>query len=295
MLIAGVVKAWRNIWEQKSAAVSGIVTTSISLVILGSVILLYLNLTALTHLLFQQANYSVFVGVETDDVVLDRIVNELSSIPNIQDIHLTKAEEVREDLIESFGETGTILRKIELPPFPDVIEFKLDRQSILTSKEIERIRTIDGVDDIVSGRETKEQIETFFIISEFIGLFLISMMVVSIVLMIHNSIQLAVRIRIKEIEILRILGATSAYIRIPFIVEGIMIAVAGSSISLGVIYFLYTFAVAGITFNEATYGIAEVARFFSLQQIMFIFASIVLLGFISSVIATRKILRELNA
>lgn len=294
MLFAGILKAWSNIRENKSSAVSGMLTTGISLVILGTVVLVYLNLITLAQILFQQANYSVFISTNADEQVRRRIVSELRLLPNVSNIHIVKAEEAKKDLIASFGETGAILNKIELPAFPEVIEFSLNRRSLLTTEEIDRIKTIAGVDDVISGRETKDQIDTFFTISEFVGVFLISILLISIVLMIHNSIQLTVRTRMNEIEILQILGATGSFIQIPFIVEGIIIAIAGFVAASGVVYFLFTFVVAGITFNESTYGIATVARFFSIKQLGLVLISIMILGLLSSLMATRKVLRELE-
>ena len=294
MLTTGIIKAWKNIFENKSSAVSGIITTSIAMILLGCVVLVYLNLIGLTQVLFQQANYSVFVASDADEIVRTSVINELNQVPDLENIRIINSDEARAELIESFGDSGSVLNKIELPTFPDVIEFSLDRASLLTKNEVERITAIPGVDEIVSGKETKDHIETFFTISEFVGIFLITLLIVCIVLMIHNSIQLAVRARIEEIEILRILGATRVFIQIPFVVEGVLIAFFGYLISIFAIYFLYTFVLAGVTFNEATYAITDIARFFSIKQILIILVSIVALGFLSSLVSTSRVLRELK-
>lgn len=294
MLINGIIKASKNIRENRSAAVSGIITTSVSLVILGSVILLYINIIGLTQNLFQQAYYSIFIDADTEKSLRNSIIVNLKVLPGISDIRIVRADEAREELIESFGESGTALKKIELPPFPDIIEFSLEKNTILTDAEIKKIRSMPGVNDVITGRETKEQIRTFFTIAEFVGFFLISLLVVSMVLMIHNSIQLAVRIRIGEIEILKTLGATSSFVRTPFIIEGVIIAIIGYLISLGVIYLLYSFVIAGITFNEATYGLRDIARFFSAGQMLSVLLFVGLLGFFSSLKATGKVLQEIK-
>ncbi len=294
MLTNGFIKASKNIRENRSAAVSGIITTSVSLVILGSVILLYINIIGLTQSLFQQAYYSIFIDADTEKNLRNNIVISLKVLPGISDIRIVRADEAREELIESFGESGTALKKIELPPFPDIIEFSLEKNTILTDAEIKKIRSMPGVNDVITGRETKEQIRTFFTIAEFVGFFLISLLVVSMVLMIHNSIQLAVRIRIGEIEILKTLGATSSFVRTPFVIEGVIIAIIGYLISLGVIYLLYSFVIAGITFNEATYSLRDIARFFSAGQMLSVLLFVGLLGFFSSLKATGKVLQEIK-
>ncbi len=295
MISNSLNQAWKNIRENRSSATSGIITTCVSLVILGSVILVYLNLISLSEILFQQANYSVFISTDTDEAVRKSIIKHLKQIEGVSNIHTVSAETAHMDLIASFGETGQVLKEIELPNLPDIIEFSLDRRSNLSKNETENIRSISGVNDVISGLETKDQVETFFTISEFVGVFLITILIVSIVLILHSSIQIAVRMRMEEIEILKILGATRWYIKIPFIFEGVLISIIGYFLSLGIIYLLYAFVMAGITFNEATYRIREFAGFFSLFQMSVIFGLIILLGVFSSSSAANKVLRELKA
>ncbi|NQU63436.1 MAG: FtsX-like permease family protein [SAR324 cluster bacterium] len=114
------------------------------------------------------------------------------------------------------------------------------------------------------------------------------------VLIIYNTIHIAIRVRIKEIEILKILGASPGFIRWPYIFEGILIAIASYVLSLGIIYFLYSFVIAGITFNKETYPIRPIVRFFSVQEMGNIFLTLTLLGLFSSLMATNKIIKHLD-
>lgn len=289
-----ILQAWRNVRENTSVAVHGIIITSVSLTILGTLFLFYLNLTHLTHLIFDQSNYSVFVEQSADRNDRERIRRHIEGIKDVTDLTFIPAEKAKEELIESFGESGEVLHRIQLPKFPDIIEFSLNRRNALVEDEMEKLKSLKGVDEVVYGLETKEQIDTFFTISEFVGIFLISMLIASIILIIHNSIQIAVRMRIKEIEVLKILGATSAFVRVPFIIEGLIIAILGYILSLGFIYFLFTFVVAGITFSEQTYYLRDIVFYFSLKQMLVMLSGISILGILSSTLATNKVLQELD-
>ncbi len=269
--------------------------TSVSLIILGSVILVYYNLMHMTQMVFQQANYSILLNDSIEDFERKEILAQLRSIPDIHNITELTSEQVKAELVESFGEPGQVLKKIDLPKFPNIIEFSLDRTSFLFEHEIDKIKLLQGVEEIVSGLETKDQINTFFTISEFVGVFLITLLIVSILMIIHNAIQIAVRMRIEEIEILQILGATPSFIRLPYIVEGLFIAIMGYLISMGIVFFLYKFVVAGITFNEATYGLRDLTRFFTYPHMIGSLLMISGLGFLSSILATRRVLNELNS
>jgi len=211
------------------------------------------------------------------------------------DIHDVSAEEARRQLIKSFGDSGQMLEKLDFPKFPDIIEFTLNRSNTLSSRELEEIRRLPGVSDIVFGQDTRQQVNTFFAIANFVGVFLIVLLVVSIILIIHNSIQIALRIRWREIEIYKILGATSSFIQLPYLFEGIIIAVSGFLISLGAIFLLFEFVVAGITFNEATFGIRQLVRFFTFAEMVNSLMLLVFLGVISSALASNKIIKELDS
>jgi len=284
-----------NIQDNLATTAAGIMTTSFSLIILGTFILIYLNLIHLTQIVFQKSNYSVFLVADTNAAVRNTIKSHLRTIWGISNVHDVPAKEAKRQLIASFGESGQMLEKLDFPKFPDIIEFTLNRPNALSNRELSEIQFLPGVTEIVFGRETRDQVNIFFSIANFVGIFLIILLIVSIILIIHNSIQIALRIRLREIEILRVLGATAGFIRLPYIFEGIVIAVSGSLISLAFIYLLYEFVIAGVTFNEATFGIRLLVRFFTPLEIGVVVLSLIILGLISSILASNKIINELDA
>ncbi|MCP4754082.1 MAG: FtsX-like permease family protein [Proteobacteria bacterium] len=294
MISEALIQAKDNIRENVSTTVSGIVTISFSLIIIGTFILIYLNLIHLTTIVFHKSNYSIFLDEASDEIVRNRILSRIATIWGMGEIREVSSEKARKQLIESFGEAQEMLEKVDFPKFPHIIEFTLSRPDPLSKAEMRTIRSLPGVIDLVSGRETREQIKTFFTIANFVGVFLVVLLMVAIVLIIHNSIQIAIRTRIKEIQILKILGATSGFIKLPYVVEGVLIAVVGYVISLGLVYFLFEFVIAGITFNEATFGIRKFVRFFSWVEMGNILFLLIGLGIISSILATNKILNQLE-
>lgn len=295
MVLTALKQARENIRSNFATTIAGIITTSFALIILGTFILVYLNLIQLTQMVFQKSNYSIFLDTRIDEDARNRIKKHLLTIWGMSEVHEVSAKEARRQLISSFGETGQALEKLDFPQFPDIIEFSLSRSNVLSNRELEEIRQLPGVDEVIFGRETRDQVSIFFTIANFVGVFLIILLVISIILIIHNSVQVALRIRIREIEILEILGATKTFIQLPYICEGIIIAVTGYCISLGLIFMLYEFVVAGITFNEATYGIRQQVRFFTLVEIGNTLLLLILLGLVSSVLASNKIIKELGA
>ncbi len=295
MMISAFNQAIDNIKNKSSVVWSGIATTSFSLVMLGSLLLIYLNVIHITQKYFQQSHYSVFLQQDIESKQKKVILNAISGIEGAYGITEIASEQSRQELLNSLGEAGKLIEKVTFSKLPDIIEFSLKRTRPLTDPELSQLASYGGIENIVSGRETKEQIDVFFFTANFVGIFLIVILIISIAFIIRNSIQIGIRIRLKEIEILQVLGATKWFIRMPYIIEGVFIAIVSFFLSLSIIYFLFQFAIAGITYNEATYGIENSVRFFPVLELGFILIGLVLLGILSSVLATDSIIKQLES
>ncbi len=283
-----------NIKNHSSVASSGIMTTSFSLVILGSIILIYFNVINITQMFFQKSHYSIFLKQEISANEKKVIFKTVNAIWGVYDVKEIDSEQARQEMMESLGEAQKLLKNVTFSKLPDIIEFSVQRSRPLTDPELKKIYEKKGIEEIVFGREARDQIDVFFSISNFVGIFLIILLIISITFIIRNSIQIGIRIRLKEIEILKVLGATKWFIRLPYIFEGIFIAVFSYFLSLSIIYFLFQFVVAGVTYNEATYGIENSVSFFPVLELSIVLIGLIFLGILSSILATDKIIRQLD-
>ena len=293
MIISTFVQAYENIRENFQITFVGIITVCFSLIILGTFSLVYMNLISLTQIFFQQSQYSVFLADNIKPNEKDSLKEYLNAINGVENIKVVSSEQAHQELLKSLGEAGKVLEQMTFHKMPTLIEFDLKRMVHLTPAEIKKIESISGVDEVVYGQETQEQIRTFFNIANFVGIFLIVLFVISISFIIRNSIQIAVRLRIKEIEILKTLGATLHFICWPYVWEGCFIAFFSFIFSLGGIYFVFQFILAGITFNEATYTIRETVEFFPYPYMVICLVSLLVLGAFISYGSTWKLLKQL--
>jgi cell division transport system permease protein len=294
MLTNAIDQSIENVKENFSVTLSGIITTSVSLVLIGIFLLIYQNVIHLSQLYFQKSHYSVFFEPELSKALQQEAIQKIERVWGVYNTKLITPEQATEDLLEGFGEARKLLDKVELIDIPGIIEFSLNRSEPLNKKELAKINTIQGVKEIVFGRETKDQIETFFAISNFIGIFLVGLLIVSVTFIIKNSVQIATQIKEKEISVYRLLGASKWFIRLPYILEGIFISVVSYFAALGVIYFLYQFVIAGITYNEATYQIIHLTVFFPIEQLLILWIFFIALGILSSILATNNIIRKVS-
>lgn len=293
-MFSAIFSSGERVKEQLSLAIAGIITASFSLIILGTFVLVYQNIVHLSKSIFQQTNYSIFLEKNVTSNERDLVLIYLNQIQGIKNIRLIPPDELREELLSDYQKTREILDDAIGSILPEVIDFSMNQALILSQGQRIEIELLKGIDELVSGRETQEQISIFFNILNFVGIFLILIMIISVYFIISNSIQISIRVRLKEIKILKTLGATDGFIRNPFIVEGVIISMISYFIALGSVYFLYLFILAGITFNEVTYQIKEFARFFDLFQLSGTFLIISCTGMIASVFATNRIIKHLQ-
>ncbi len=294
MIASAFFQTVDNVKNHASIAWSGIATASISLIILGSIILVYFNVVHFAESFFNNSRYSIFLQEDISPSQKESLLQTVRAIWGAGDVREIGSEQSRQELLQSLGEARKLLENVTLSKLPDIVEFSLQRSGPLTKPELSEIKKHGGVDEIVSGHEIKDQIELFFFVSDFVGGFLIGISILSIVFIIRNSIQIGVRVRIKEIEILKVLGATKWFIRLPYLFEGVFIAVVSFFLSLSVVYFLFQFVVAGITFNEATYGIEREVRFFPIPELGFVLIGLTFLGMFSSMLATDRVINQLE-
>lgn len=283
-----------NIKAHLATTLGGLLTATCALVLLGVFVLVYVNLIDITNNFFHQSHYSVFLKPTQKTVDREAVNSRIREVPGVINIQLISPKQSKQDLLQSFEGTKAVLEKINLKNLPWVIDFSLEAGVELSVQNADALSRMAGVDELFYGRETKDQVETFFQIANFIGLFLVALLVIAILYIIQNTIMLGIRSRAKEIEVLNVLGATPSFIQLPFLIEGALIGIFSGLSSLGVMYLLYRFLLAGVTFSPATYGLVEMVHFFDLPQQLLTVAVMAVMGLISSGLATRKILLDLK-
>jgi cell division transport system permease protein len=139
----------------------------------------------------------------------------------------------------SFPELRDILANLKANPFPPSIEARV-RSKAATPAEligfVATMKTRRGVSDVQFNQDWVEKMQGFSRLASAIGIFLGGILILASFFIISNVIKLNVMARRNEIEILRLVGATNLFIRIPFWLEGIVLGLLGSLLSLGLLF-----------------------------------------------------------
>ncbi len=234
-------EAFKNIFSNGWMTLASVFTVMASLLVLGVFLVLSLNLNTIVGDLEGSYEIIAVVDEKTSEEGLAAIGKDIEKIENVNDAALDRKEDRLEDLKEDFGENGSLLDRYQDDnPLRDW--YKVTLQDLNRSSEtIPKIEQVDGVAKVI---QNEDAISSLVSIATYIRQFsfwiIIALAIVSIFI-ISNTIKLTVYTRRKEINIMKFVGATDWFIRWPFIIEGIIIGLVGSCLSVGLILVCYHF------------------------------------------------------
>lgn len=225
----------RNGWMTFASV--GAVT--VTLLLVGVFYVLLMNLNEVATSIEKDVTIKVLIETTATQDEQAALEKELKSMPDIQSVVFSSKDDELNSLADSFGEQREILKLYEQEnPLNDAFLVKAaDPQA--TSQVAEKIEKLKNVYDVNYGQNDVEKLFKIITISRNVGLVLIIGLLFTAIFLISNTIKITIVARRKEIEIMRLVGATNGFIRWPFFLEGMWLGVIGSIIPISIIVFLY--------------------------------------------------------
>lgn len=175
-------------------------------------------------------------------------------------------------------------------PFSCGAEITLDDMGKFEAT-VKAIEGTKGVDSVRSYVELANKIESIKNGIGIAGVWIIAILLIISLVIVSNTIRVTMYSRKLEIGIMKAVGATNSFIRLPFIIEGIMIGLVSAAISLGVVYFCYRVAIESLVMELGT--ITPISFVSVLPTIIAVFIGIgVASGLLGSVIMIGKYLKK---
>jgi cell division transport system permease protein len=240
----GVLNIVRNGW-MTFASISSIV---ISLFILGVFLLLALNVNNLADQIENEVQIRVFLQLNTDQAKIDELKTAIGNIPEVSKVTFVSKAEGLELLRKNIGTDGYDLLEgynAANNPLPDSFTVEVfDPQNIaFAAKKIDALNKADQTAPIKSVKYGKGTVESLFKITNAvrnIGLVIVAGLAITAMFLISNTIKVTIIARRREIGIMKLVGATNNFIRWPFFIEGALIGMIGSIITIALLLFGYS-------------------------------------------------------
>lgn len=226
----GVKNLLRNGW-MTFASISSV---TITLLILGLSLVIAFNANQMSKYVSDQLEINVFLNLNVSDSQGATIADEVRKLPGVQTVQVITKEQGMKSLSQQIGsqynDVVAGLSGTENPlPVQLVVKAKDPTQQLTVSSEI---KAVPGVYQIHDGKAYVDRLLNFLSIMRDVGIAFVLALVVTAMFLISNTIKITIFSRRREIEIMRLVGATNWFIRWPFLLEGMIIGGVGALIPL---------------------------------------------------------------
>jgi cell division transport system permease protein len=228
----------RNGW-MTFASVSAVTVT---LLLVGVFVVLMLNMNKIASDIEKDVEVRVLVELGAEEPQIEELQTNIEQINGIESIDFSSKEDELRNLMEDMGEDFRLFEQDN--PLYDVFIVKAENP-VETQRIANEIKGFENVNDALYGEAKIERLFSFLQMSRNVGLVLIIGLLFTAMFLISNTIKITIVARRKEIEIMKLVGATNWFVRWPFILEGLWLGILGSIIPIAVVstgyYYAYQF------------------------------------------------------
>jgi cell division transport system permease protein len=231
-------EAGNNLVRNGLMALAALGTITIALLVLGCFYILISNFNHFGTMAKDVIEVKVFLKEGVEDY--PRIYNFLSEVEGVKKVRFVSRSEGAKNLERLLGNKKALFFNEDENPLPDGFEVKLKEDSDVKAV-VKTIEQLPGVQEVFYGKTFVEAMIILAKIALVVGTGLIILMILAVLYIVVNTIQLTVYARRKEIEIMKLVGATDWFIRWPFLLEGVMLGLVGATLSILILSKTYHF------------------------------------------------------
>lgn len=245
-------EGFKNVIRNGWMSVASIGAVTVTLILVGTFIILMLNINEMAAKVEEDVQIKVLIEVTADDEQIKELGEKIEAISGVESVEFSSKDEEFRNLIEDMGEQGKAWELYEQDnPLNHayIVKAEVPQETEQIAKQIEKF---DNVYKVNYGQDVIPKLFKFNNYVRTIGIVLIIGLVLTAIFLISNTIKLTIMARSEEIGIMKLVGATNAFIRWPFFIEGFLLGVLGSiipiiTISVGYAY-IYNIVVGQTTF-----------------------------------------------
>jgi cell division transport system permease protein len=228
-----------NLWQFRTRNLFSVTIICLSFLTVGIFVSLTNNLRDTARDLASNMSIAFYLDAKLPAGTVEAIRQEIARPTFVESVKLVSADEALERFRLNFPELADVVAGLKANPFPPALEVRVNARAS-ASKEVvafvEGMKKRPGITDVLFNQDWVEKMQGFSRLAGAIGAFLGGILILTSFFIISNVVKLNVFARKNEIEILRLVGGTNLFIRIPFWLEGITLGLLGSLLSLGLLF-----------------------------------------------------------
>ena len=229
-------RAWQGFWRNGLMSIAAMATMVLMLLLLSGLILMLAGLDATINYVGQKVQVVAYLKDSAPKTDVDRIQLVLQKMPEVTQVNYVSKAQALADFQERQPNDAALINSLPANPLPASLEINLrDPSDYLDVANYLRAQTI-SVDSVQDLKVTVGQMIAVANVLRTGGIAVLVVVCLTVLFIIMNTIRLAVMARAEEIEIMRLVGASDAFIRWPFIFEGALVGLFGSLITIAVLW-----------------------------------------------------------
>ena len=227
----------RHIFTHGFMSFAAVCVTVACLVIVGSFSILAYNLDIMVEDLNQTSEILVYIDSELSDAEAKSIGTKINMLDNVLQATFVSREEALQNFIADH-EGDSAFSGVQAEDLRHRFVVTLEENSLMFETD-QQLKSIPGVAKTNAAYELAEGFSTVQDVLHLVSYAVIAVLLVVSLLIISNTVQLAMYDRKDEIAIMKMVGATNGFIRLPFVVEGFTLGMLGAVLAFGIEWVMY--------------------------------------------------------
>jgi len=233
-------ESFKSIKRNRTMSIAAITSVIASLLVIGIFFIIVLNIDYAATKLESQIEMMVYLNDGLSESIIGTMNTEIKSINGVKSVEFISKDAALRNLEKNWGENSYLLEGLDGDnPLPDAFLITLADPSQASSVAMS-VASISNIEKVVYGKEELEKLLQTTYVLRMSSLVIISILLFISVFIIANTIKLTLYARKREIGIMKYVGATDWFVRMPFIIEGIIVGIIGAfaaSVILGAGYY----------------------------------------------------------
>ncbi|MDE7389634.1 MAG: permease-like cell division protein FtsX [Lachnospiraceae bacterium] len=259
----------KNVWANRMMSLASIGVLVSCLLITGAAVLLSLNVNSVVESVGRENQVTVYLDDNVTELqAIKEIAPEVRKIANVSECMFYSKDEAMQQLEDELGDLFGELQGDD-NPLPHALHVTMDDLS-LYEQTADEITSVKGVYKLSDRSDVANKLTSLNDLVTHIGMWIIFVLGIISLFIISNSIRMTMYSRRFEISIMKSVGATNWFVRVPFVIEGMVIGIVSGVLSSLCIAFLYGGIIVAvqyiIPFSEISYS--DVALHMTLSFIL---------------------------
>ena len=284
-------EGFRSIFTHGLMSIAAVCMTVACLLIMGSFSLIAINANHVLGDLEDDNQFLAYIDDSLTRAQAQALESQIKAVPNVADIHFVtkeealanfKANQERQDLFDNV-ESDTLRDRYEI----HVVDIQLMQETV------DQVKDIDGIAKVQASLEIADGFVMLRNVATALAIILVVMLVLISISIIANTIKLATFTRREEIAIMKMCGATNGFIRMPFVIEGIVLGLVSAILGFACQWGIYELLINTIRGSAGMEQLVDMIPFVQIAPIMgAIFAGVgLIVGVCGSLFTIRKYLQ----